>query len=203
MKTNRNSFYFVRHGESTANRRGLIICDPQDGITGWGLSAAGKKQVHERTYDFLGHSHIDLVCSSDFLRARETAGIICTMSNAPLRLTPLLRERSFGSLHGQPDHCYEQVWHNDALQHPSEGVESIQSVLTRSFTVLRWLDHSNKNATIVLVTHGDVIQITLAALCRHDACEHRQLNPVANAEYREIGAYCKMDMVCRKYKLKV
>src|SRR5262249_10733313 len=100
MESLHNKYFFVRHGRSLANEKELIVSAPTQGITGYGLTEEGKKEVERSAskakQDGIFEGSVVIV-SSDFARAKETAEIIArTLGVKDILFTPLLRERSFG-----------------------------------------------------------------------------------------------------------
>ena len=76
----RNTYWCVRHGQSTANVENIISSNPAIGSTKHELTALGKEQAHVAGADLwanLSELEVPLedvvVYSSNFTRARETA----------------------------------------------------------------------------------------------------------------------------------
>lgn len=147
----KNSYFMVRHGESTANVAGIVSSDPAVATVTHGLTEAGRKQVAEAAAEW--HKQLPLhqpiiILSSDFLRAKETAevvketllrhrlrvGLASTDAFNSVVLEPQLRERSFGRHEGQANTAYDLVWTADALSadHEEAGVESVNDVVRRA-----------------------------------------------------------------------
>ncbi|MBX2848201.1 MAG: histidine phosphatase family protein [Acidiferrobacterales bacterium] len=184
-----NRYYVMRHGESTANRIGVIVCAPKDALNGFGLTARGAEKVLDVAVKTRLSTDL-LIVSSDFLRARETAEIVQKVVDikSPIEFRKELRERSFGDWHLSDDSHYELVWRND-LKHPtitSNGVETAAEVLDRVMLLVEELEQSHQGRTILLVGHGDVLQI----LCSHfngiECRFHRSLSSLKNAEIRAL-----------------
>ncbi len=87
-----------------------------------------------------------------------------------------LRERGFGTLEGGSDACYAEIWAHDALDASSapHGVESAQAVRTRVLELLCELERQPAGPTILLVAHGDTIQILWTVFAGLGAGEHRR-----------------------------
>ena len=116
----RNTYWCVRHGQSTANVENIISSNPLIGSTKHELTALGKEQAHVAGADLwanLSELEVPLedvvVYSSNFTRARETAQIAAYEMQRRAQIAagdweapPLLqigllsdlRERDFGSL---------------------------------------------------------------------------------------------------------
>lgn len=90
----------VRHGETDWNRERRF-----QGQSDPGLNKKGEIQARE-TAALLSVENIDLVFSSDLLRARTTADIIAGPHHAPVIIEPSLREMRFGEWEGL---TFEQI----------------------------------------------------------------------------------------------
>nr|WP_163559271.1 histidine phosphatase family protein [Halomonas sp. NO4] len=155
----------MRHGHSEANAQGLIISTPQRGLDAYGLSPHGCAQLEAVTADWPWPVP-SRIWHSDFRRTTETAARVAVHFNAALHPEPRLRERHFGDLEGGPDAGYPQVWARDArdADHRAFGVESVASVATRMLAVIDALERAYRDETLLLVSHGDPLQILLTAL---------------------------------------
>ena len=185
-----NRFLLMRHGQSLANERGLIVSCPENAIAQYGLTFAGTQQVHEaiKAAD-LGNDVI--IVSSDYARARETAEIAHHLLQADsINFDTRLRERSFGDWELQEDSNYESVWESDLAQptKPKNNVESVVSVINRTLSCIMDLNADYDSRQILLVCHGDVLQIALAHFAGVLVHRHRSLKPLENAEIRLLAS---------------
>lgn len=186
----RNRYYAMRHGQSQANLEGVIVSDPTVGTAGYGLTGTGMRQARESANAF----HVSVaslrIYSSDFLRARQTAGLVHDILQPPsaVTLTPLLRERFFGDLNGRTDAAYADVWARDAIDpdHHDWNVESVTAVVTRVGKLLQDLESKYQEQDILLVAHGDVLQMLQAAFEGRPLSQHRQLPHLGVAEIRRL-----------------
>lgn len=182
----------LRHGESTANVEGLIVSVPGPrALTEVGLTPLGRAQAREAAdvgaAQGLGPGTV--VVSSDFARALQTAEEFAGgLGTAAPSLDQRLRERSFGRHDEGPASAYDQVWEIDRGRgaHGHE-VEQVSAVAARVLAVLREADEIARTAPVVLVAHGDVLQIALAIGAGMDPHDHRDVPHLANAELRELG----------------
>jgi len=189
----RNRFLGLRHGQSEANVAGIVVGDPARGVPRFGLTAAGREAAREavaaaRATGLLGPE--TRVVSSDFARARETAEIAsAVLGAAPPTLEPRLRERGFGEHEGRPHTAYAPVWARDAEDpdHTDGGVESARAVQARGLAVVRELDAAGDGAVYLLVSHGDTLQLLLAAFAGRGPEAHRDVAHWAPAEVRALG----------------
>ena len=113
----------------------------------------------------------------------------CWPPEAP-KAEEALRERWFGDFDATADSNYERVWAEDKLSatHERFGVESIESVAGRTEALLQRLDAdlTDEPWLVLLVAHGDVLQITQAAQEGCDIRTHRSLEHLPTATLREF-----------------
>lgn len=188
-----NRYRVMRHGESKANVAGVIVSGiERDRAGDFGLSEAGRQQVLAAGSS--GALPADtVICSSDFRRAWETAEIIRDCLGAPgVTATPALRERYFGEWDGTSAANYARVWAADTARPPdtSHGVETAAAVLDRATAFVAELEGRFTGRDILLVSHGDTLQILQAGFLGTDPAAHRSLPHLDTAEIRglELGA---------------
>ncbi len=186
-----NRYLVMRHGHSLANQRGIIVSHPANGLRGYGLTRTGRDEVLVAIKGSDGLDDTTLIVSSDFQRAHATAAIVAEVLNctSPIVLDPRLRERHFGDLELTPTDNYPAIWRHDAVDadHHQSGVESVNEVLQRTTSLIADLERAWSDATILLVAHGDVLQILLTAFVGQDARRHRLQAPLANADIRQAS----------------
>ena len=187
----RNRYFGLRHGQSLANLEGIVLSDPAAGVPGYGLSPAGREQVRRGVTACRALGGDVTIWSSDFARARESAEVAReVLGTAPVRLSPRLRERAFGTWEGGPNVAYATVWAEDLLDagHTRWDVESAAQVLERALGLLRELEEAapSGGATFLLVSHGDPLQILAAGLQGLGAGQHRSLVPWETGEVRPL-----------------
>lgn len=170
-----NHYLLIRHGHSQANQQGLIISSPEQGIAGYGLSSRGQEQLEGLLTDWRWAIPARIL-HSDFLRTTETAERIARHFGLPVVAETRLRERYFGDFEGRTDDHYAQVWTRDAADptHRHAGVESVVEVAARMTAVIDELEERLAGETVLLVSHGDPLQILLAALEGRELSRHRE-----------------------------
>ena len=184
-----NRYFVLRHGQSEANQQGLIASSPQVARSEFGLTNCGREQVvgsiDQRRHDL---GDIQRIYTSDFRRARETAEIAGELLGAPVEEATSLRERGFGEWDRQSDENYQTVWAADAedSSHQRWGVESVTAVASRMCQFVSDVDALHAGRTILIVSHGDPLQILITALRGQDLRSHRQLDALATAELRRL-----------------
>jgi glucosyl-3-phosphoglycerate phosphatase len=192
-----NRYHIMRHGQSKANVLGIIVsCRENDRDGDYGLTELGRKQALAAA-SASGLPRDTVIYSSDFSRARETAEIVRARLGAPeVRLAPALRERCFGGWEGTDTANYAKVWAADEASEADEageadrtdnGVEPPGAVLARLTAFIAQLAKEHVGQDILLVSHGDTLQI-LQAGCRHmNPALHRHLPHLETAEIRRIS----------------
>ncbi|KAG0031047.1 hypothetical protein BGZ81_001834 [Podila clonocystis] len=108
-----------------------------------------------------------------------------------------LRERFFGEFEMQTpsDDLYTAVWKQDAVDpfHDKFGVESVAMVTQRTTRVIRNEEQKDEGAKedmeetfVILVSHGDALQILQTAMRGWSGDRHRQLEHLNTANWREV-----------------
>ncbi len=185
-----NRYFAMRHGQSLANLEKIIVSHPQNGIDDYGLNEQGIIQVRESVQSDprLG-SHL-LIVSSDFKRARQSAEIAHELLGCtnPLCLDERLRERNFGEWELTPDSAYPMVWARDEIDpdNVDKGVESPNQVMQRVSALVYEFEQTHSGATILMVSHGDALQILQTAFSKQDASNHRRQQHLQTAEIRRL-----------------
>ncbi len=186
----KNKYYLMRHGESLANRQGIIVSAPNNALHGYGLTANGAEQTVQAALN----TRLDretIIVSSDYKRAIETADIVKSVIDAktPILIDINLRERDFGNYELKDHKRYDDIWEND-IAHPSNsinGVETVDHTLQRSLKVISALEDMHANSTILLVSHGDILQMLFAHYHHINPRFHRSINSISNAEIRSLA----------------
>lgn len=185
----RNRYYAMRHGESRANLEGIIVSDPTNGVDlEYGLTSRGRRQARVAAR-LSGLGPETTIFTSDFSRARQTAHIAATIIGTakPQPLTAL-RERHFGDFEGTSNENYELVWAHDAVDphHGFGNVESASHVLARAAKAVLDIELEHENEDILLVSHGDILQILQTGFAGLDVRRHRSLPHLGTAEIRPL-----------------
>lgn len=185
-----NRYHILRHGHSEGNLQNVIVSDPKRGVSGFGLTDIGRNQVrHTSASHREDLDDVDRVFSSDFLRTRQTAAIVAEDLQVPVELSTLLRERRFGKWEGQHSRYYENVWKLDA-QDPgqcADGVESVLAVARRMTSLIRQIEERFTGEHILLVSHGDPLQVLLTAIAGRGLHRHREMPTLETAELRALA----------------
>lgn len=187
-----NHYFLLRHGQSEANILEIIVSNPVEGVEKYGLTPTGRSQVASSVQKAKALGQLDsstVVYSSDFKRCRDSAEIAYTVLDcSPPHFTPALRERYFGTWDHTDHSNYQKVWSLDAQDpnHKTWNVESTVEVLQRTTALIHDLEALYQAAHILLVSHGDALQILQTAFDHLSPALHRQLPPLATAEIRQL-----------------
>ncbi|WP_087110578.1 histidine phosphatase family protein [Halomonas citrativorans] len=184
----RNRYLLMRHGHSQANQHALIISSPERGIEAFGLSETGEQQLASIVNAWAWPVPTQVV-HSDFLRTTQTATHVAEAFKLTMMPDKRLRERSFGEWEGHSDERYPDVWALDAknADHTSLQVEAVSAVAARMMAVLEDLEEQSEGETILVVSHGDPLQILLTALQGRPLSQHREQPALLPASITQVG----------------
>lgn len=181
MKT---QLLLIRHGETAWNAEHRI-----QGQLDIPLSPLGMLQA-ARLAESLASEPIDSVYSSAQSRAWLTAAPLAARLGVEVISEPRLRERSFGVFEGQtldeiaaryPEE-FRKWRERDPAWRP-EGGETGQQLIDRVMAAVTELGARHAGQTVVLVSHGgvlDVVYRAARALEWHAPREHQMLNAAVN-----------------------
>ena len=182
-----NSYLLMRHGESEANVSGVIVSDPAIGCERFGLTEHGLQQISASVNRFTGKPITQIVCS-DFLRTMQTAQLVAEILHLPQPQQEIgLRERFFGNWEGMSADHYEKIWQRDEMgQEIDDGVEQPQAVLQRGVDVISKLETQYQDQVILLISHGDMLQILRTLVTGILPHKHRSLTHHQTAEIKYL-----------------
>lgn len=190
-----------RYGLTSRGREAVVVAAEKFASSVLGLTAGSEDAGPTQ----LPRIHI---YASDFVRTQETAKIFATALGQLFRAralpdkgldprpTPALRERQFGELEGGPNTRYDEIWAVD-LKDPSSrplGAESANAVRARTADVVKSIESEAPGPEegigaaplVVLVSHGDALQLLQTAFLGKSAAEHRSLEHLNPADLREL-----------------
>jgi glucosyl-3-phosphoglycerate phosphatase len=184
-----NNYSGMRHGQSVANVKNIIVsCIDNDHLGKYGLTDLGRQEALMAATESALSSET-VICCSDFARAVQTARIVgAALGAADVIVTKALRERCFGDWEGMACENYVTVWAADKVSpdHSESNVESASAVLARATAFIITLEQRYSGREILLVSHGDTLQILQAGFLRMDPGQHRDLPHLEPAEIRRF-----------------
>lgn len=152
----------IRHGESVGNREGIW-----QGQLDYPLTDKGIEQA-SLLAEWLADEQIDVLYSSDLVRAKHTAEIIASYHGLQLQTTPLLREINLGRFQGltrqEVEEKYPELANIDWYQSGLEDVEQIDQLFSRARLFITQLWSVCQDKRVVAVSHGGFINGLLMAL---------------------------------------
>ena len=184
-----NRFSVMRHAQSKPNVGGFIVSHLENDRQGdYGLTEHGRRQALAAAQS-CGLPGDTVIYSSDFSRARQTAEIVRAHLGAPeVVIAEALRERRFGHWEGSATGNYARVWAADETDpvHADGNVEPAAAVLDRATALIAQLERRHCGRDILLVSHGDTLQILQGGFWGVDPSRHRTLPHLATAEIRRL-----------------
>jgi broad specificity phosphatase PhoE len=155
----------VRHGESEANKLGVIA-----GWNDYKLTALGLEQA-EQTAAHLANEQIDMVCSSDLCRAVATAKAHADRRGLPVLTYSELRETYCGEWEGRPfadlaekePEVYAE-FKRIQLIFTIPGGENLWESGERFYKKVMELVKEHEGKTVLIAAHGAVIRVFWAII---------------------------------------
>lgn len=143
----RESFYYVRHGETDYNK-----ADRLQGMLDMPLNETGIAQAHAAKHHFQGIEIGAVVCSP-LGRALHTAEIICEVVRKPIVVLDDLHEITLGVRDGDPRGPWYDAWKTGDLI--IEGAETFEQHMARSLRAINQAISENLGP-VLIVAHGGV-----------------------------------------------
>lgn len=157
----------VRHGETAWN-----VDTRLQGQIDISLNATGQEQAR-RLAESLADEGLDAIVCSDLVRARDTAQAVADRTGLPLATDAGLRERHFGIFQGHTYAEVERLWPEESARwrrrepgFGAEGGETLQGFYDRCVATAGRLAAAHPGRTLLLVTHGGVLDCLYRAASR-------------------------------------
>ncbi|UTR13980.1 histidine phosphatase family protein [Salipaludibacillus sp. LMS25] len=153
------TIYFIRHGQSEANSKGII-----QGHAEFPLSELGVRQA-ELAGEWLANVKFDAIYSSDLGRAMTTAEQIAAHHNLTVQSRTRLREVGLGPLEGKTREemaiDYPQLKAETLLTSGIQGTEPVENLTERCAHLIERMIDTHPEGTVAAVSHGGLIGILL------------------------------------------
>ncbi|HJV69683.1 histidine phosphatase family protein [Ideonella sp.] len=157
----------VRHGETAWN-----VDTRLQGQIDISLNSTGQEQAR-RLAEALADESIDTIVASDLVRARDTAQAVADRTGLGLALDAGLRERHFGIFQGHTYAEVERRWPDESARWKKRdpafgapGGETLQGFYERCVATATRLAAAHPGRTLLLVTHGGVLDCLYRAASR-------------------------------------
>jgi isoleucyl-tRNA synthetase len=187
LKIDSMDVYTMRHGESEKNVHNVF----SNALDKYPLTDNGRKMALASAKK-LSENKIDLVISSEVLRAKQTAEIVAKELGTDIVFDARLNEVDPGDLNDQPDKSKEALdiitaWQNDH-EEKIPGGESAHQVEDRMFAVWKEISAKYKGKNILLVSHGDSIRLLQGRLMDIKESEiFEKLDMIQPGEFIKLG----------------
>lgn len=194
MKTLHNKYFLMRHGESKANVAGIILSHLENGVQEeFTLTQKSEEQVMESVKSAKTEGWLEenvIIYSSPFSRCKKTAEIAKEVLGVKdgIIIDERLKERHFGDFEKTHNSNYQKVWEADIENpgHKNDNVESAQEVQQRTLSLIDDLEKKYANKKVLLVSHGDALQILQTGMLQKSPAVHRQLEHINTAQIIEL-----------------
>jgi broad specificity phosphatase PhoE len=162
-----NQYYLVRHGQDQDNANGIL-----NGHRNTSLTEIGRQQAKELSTKIKeANISCDAILTSPLKRTIETAEIICQNLNWPQSVVePLLIERDFGVMTGQPNTKIVEMCSPDIIQTGTityflspPNAETFPDLINRANKLFEKLNLAYSSKNLLLVSHGDFGKMVYAA----------------------------------------
>lgn len=145
---------FARHGEYHCNLLGVCNCDPR---IPYDLTEKGQQQALALGESLRGED-IELIVSSEFLRARQTAWLANKALQLPIVVNSLANENRVGSaLEGKLTEVFLKSISEDPARMAAHDGESFVDMKGRIARLMHDLARSSPK-TILVISHGWPLQ---------------------------------------------
>ena len=179
-------YYFVRHGESTANAAALLAGWSDYPLTGRGIEQAAEaaQSIKAAGIEF------DTIMSSPLSRALQTARIIAEINGYPedsVKIVDDLKGGSGGDLEGLPyKHWYATPEEEIASVHGGEDAKLLRVRIGRA--IVRIVETTIDADNVLLVAHASIYQMIRAIYDGVEpATEAYKVTNARNGEFVEMG----------------
>lgn len=191
----------VRHGETPWNAERRLQGHQDIPLNELGLAQA------EAAARYLARCHqqapFSAIVSSDLQRAMQTASAIGQALALPVGQAPSLRERHYGDFEGKTpaearqfdEVAYEALVARDDLMAAPGRAEPLDGMVTRIEACLRALAAQYTNQSMILVTHGGVLDILYRRAMGRELTGPRDA-PIPNAGLNWLDLTLTDDQLC-------
>ena len=184
MKT---TIIFIRHGNSVANKKGILAGTYDKGLTLKGKSQA--KQVAKALKD----TDIDFVYASGLPRTIKTASYLAKAKKLPIHNEPRFSEFHFGDYEGasykktlEAGDPYLQTYVNDFINAAFPGGETVRELIARFHQATLDLAKKHSGKTIAVATHAVALGSFIAYVKEGDMEDLKKRILPANASLTTV-----------------
>lgn len=194
-----NKYFVMRHGEAEQNVLGIL--NSKSEINHYHLTQKGEKQALVVAKTFRrAQGKIDLIFSSDLLRAKETAEIIADnlkISRNKIIFDKKINEVSFGIFDGKTSKEYRNYFSSYKerfFKNPPNG-ENFSQLKNRVSEFLYDIDKKYSNKNILIVSHEAPIWCMFAGAIGADVNKALEITENKKEQFVKTGGILKLDFV--------
>jgi glucosyl-3-phosphoglycerate phosphatase len=186
----------IRHGQSVANQKGLLISNSTDDLTEWGRQQSMALATHLQTTI----AQADVLVSSPWRRALTTAEIVFGSRMDQAQIEHRITETHAGQhgtwLESDFNRAFPDFYQDLSLQY--DGGESHKDM---SIRVTEWVEsvvlgQAQQPGLLVCVTHGGPISVMLQHLMGMPLEERYPSFTVPNASYTKLQWRADLKRYC-------
>jgi len=147
-----NNYFILRHGEAVSNKEDFVSCWPEKIKNP--LTSKGKKQIQKIILE-LKKEKINLIFSSDVLRAKQTAQMTAKELGLKVSFDKRLREINVGIFNGESIKEWNSyfVTRAEKFTKRAPGAENRRDIKKRMMDFIKDIDKKYKNKTILIISH--------------------------------------------------
>ncbi len=152
----KNKYFLLRHGQTIYQAKKLKKFYPYPENPPVTITKKGKEEI-KKTAKKLKKKNIDLIYSSNFFRARQTAEIVVKELGLKIKFDKRLRDINFGIFRGGSMQKYRDFFSSRKQRfskRPPKG-ESWRDVKKRMRSVIKNLEKKHKGKNILIISHAD------------------------------------------------
>ena len=192
-----NTYYFLRHGESKKNKLGIVSSWPEK--KPMPLTAKGISDI-KKVAKVLEKENIDLIFTSDLLRARQTAEIVGKEVGVKPVLEKRIRENDMGIMNGKSIDELGKVWGKEGetpTEHylrrfdgaPSKA-ETWKAVQKRLWNFVQEMEKKYTGKNILIVSHElpmTLFETMAKGFSRKEIVAFRMAGAIQTGEWRKVS----------------
>jgi len=156
-----NKYILLRHGETKYQAEKSDLLYTQEDQFSLPITPKGQERIRQAAEE-LKNKKIDLICSSDFFRTKQTAEIVKNQIGCEIIYDQRLRDTDMGIFKGKTSGEYQTFLEKDKFKiKPPEG-ESLEEVKERATAAIKDLEKKFEDKIILIVSHGDPVWLLLS-----------------------------------------
>jgi len=191
MRFSENNFWILRHGEANHVQAGTIASGIEGKNNTSHLTEKGKGQVEgsvKKLAKQLGKKKLDMIISSPYARAKETAKIAAKITGAKVVVDKRLAELNVGPFNGRLVSDYQAFFQNglERFVKAPAGGETLVDVKKRVMEFMIDINSKYGDKNILITGHGDPLWMLEGAVKNLSNEDILKLPSLDVAELRKV-----------------